>query len=72
MTGMIHAGTSLREVDGFSGVFFCRVSGLRGTVFAGVLDLAGRGCRVEAEEEFCLETRAVRLVPAGRILSRYL
>ena len=71
MTGMIHAGASAWEVDGFSACFVCHVSGLRGAVFAGVLDLAGEECDVEGEE-LCLESRAVRLVPAGRALSRYL
>ena len=71
MTGMIHAGASVREVDGFNGCFFCHVSGLRGAFFAGVLDWAGEACGVE-EEESCFESRAVRLVPAGRALSRYL
>ena len=71
MTGMTHAGASVREVDGFNGCFFCHVSGLRGVVFAGVLDLAGEACGVD-EEESCFESRAVRLVPAGRALSRYL
>ena len=47
MTGMIHAGASAHEVDGFCGVFFCRVSGLRGAVFLG---LAGEDCGVEAED----------------------
>ena len=71
MTGMIHTGASAQEVDVFSGAFFCRVSGLRVADFAGVLGLAGEDCGVEAEESG-LESRAVRLVPAGRALSRYL
>lgn len=70
MTGMSHAGASVREVDGFWGVF-CRASGLRGAVLTGVLGLAGEDCGVEAEE-LCLASRAVRLAPAGRALSRYL
>lgn len=57
----------MRKVDGFWGVFFCRVSGLRGTVLTGVLGLAGDDCGVEAEE-LCFTSRAVRLVPAGRAL----
>ena len=72
MTGMIHAGASVLEVDSFDGCFFCHISGLRGAVFDGVLDLAGEECGVEKEEGLCFESRAVRLVPAGRALSRYL
>lgn len=71
MTGMIHAGASVLEVDGFNGCFFSHVSGLRGAVFAGVLSLVGEECGVKGEE-LCFETRAVRLVPAGRAPSRYL
>lgn len=71
MTGINHTGTSVLEPDRFWGVFFCRVSGLRGAVLAGVLGLAGEDWGVEAEG-WCLDSRAVRLVPAGRALSRYL
>ena len=71
MTGMIHAGASVQEVDGFDGCFFCHVLGLKGAVFAGLLDLAGEECGVD-EEELCFESRAVRLVPAGKAPSRYL
>ena len=71
MTGIIHARASVWEVDGLKVFFFCHASGLRGAVFAGVLDLAGEECSVEGEELF-FESRAVRLVPAGRALSRYL
>ena len=71
MTGMIHAGASVWEVDGFNGCFFGHVSGLRGAVFAGVLGLVGEECGVEGEE-LCFESRVARLVPAGRALSRYL
>ena len=59
------------EVDGFWGVFFCLVSGLRGVDFAGVLGLAGEDCGVKVEV-LCLEGRAVRLVPTGKAVSRYL
>lgn len=59
------------EVGGFWGVFFCRVSGLRGVAFAGVLGLAGEDCGVKVEV-LRLEGRAVRLVPAGKAVSRYL
>lgn len=59
------------ELDGFCGVFFCRVSGLRCVAFAGVLGLAGEDCGVEVGM-LCLEGRAVRLVPAGKAASRYL
>lgn len=47
------------------------MSGVRGVAFAGVLGLAGEdfGVRVEV---VCLEGRAVRLVPAGKAVSRYL
>lgn len=69
MTGMIHARASVLEVDDFNGCFFSHVSGLRGAVFAGVLGLVECGVK---GEELCFETRAVRLVPAGRALSRYL
>ena len=71
MTGIIHAGDSLAEVDGLWDVFFCRVSGLRGFSLTGVLGLAGEDCGVKVDL-LCLEGRAVRLVPAGRALSRYL
>ena len=71
MTGITHAGASVAEVDGFWVVFFCRVSGLRGVAFAGVLGLAGEGCAVKVEL-LCLDDPAARLVPAGRALSRYL
>lgn len=71
MTGITHAGASAAEVDCLQGVFFCRVSGLRGVAFAEVLGLAGEDCGVKVEV-LCLEGRAVRLVPAGRALSRYL
>ena len=71
MTGMIHSGASVRDVDGFNACFFGHVSGLSGAVFAGVLDLVGEECGVEGEE-LCFESRAVRLVPAGRAPSRYL
>lgn len=71
MTGMIHAGSSVREADSFDVCFFCHVSDLKGAIFTEVLDLAGDECGVE-EEELCFESRAVRLVPAGRALSRYL
>ena len=70
MTGIIHAGASVPEVDSLWGAFFCRVSGLRGVAFAGILGLAGEECGVV--ETLCLEGRAVRLIPAGRALSRYL
>ena len=59
------------EVDSFWGVFFCRVSGLRGVAFAGVLGLAGEDCGVILEV-LCLEGPIVRLVPVGKALSRYL
>ena len=68
---MTHAGASVWEVDGFWGVFFCRVSDLGSAVLTGVLVLAGEDCGVEVEE-LCLEIRAVRLAFAGRALSRYL
>lgn len=71
MTGISHAGASVAEADNLWGAFLCRVSGLRGAAFAGVLGLAGEDCGVKATV-FCLEGRAVRLVPAGRALSRYL
>ena len=57
--------------DSLWGVFFCRVSGLSGVAFAGVLGLAGEDCGVTVEV-LCLKGLAVRRVPAGRALSRYL
>ena len=71
MTGMVHAGASMMVADSLWGVFFCRVSGLSGVTLAGVLGLAGEDCGVVVEV-LCLEGRALRLVPAGRALSRYL
>lgn len=70
MTGMTHAGISFAEAGVLWDVFFCRVSGPRGVAFAGVLGLAGEDCGVVVDV-LCLEGRAVRLVPAGRALSRY-
>ena len=71
MTGIIHAGDSVAGADSFWGVFFCWVLGLVGVDFTGFLGLAGEDCGVKVEL-FCLRVRAVRLVPAGRALSRYL
>lgn len=69
MTGITHAGASVAVVECLWGVFFCRVSGLRSVAFAGVLGLAGEDCGVTVEV-LCLEGWAVRLVPAGRALSK--
>lgn len=71
MTGIVHVGASVAEVGSLWVVFLCRVSGLRGVAFAGVLGLAGEECGVKVEVWY-LEGRAVRLVLAGRALSRYL
>ena len=71
MTGMVHAGASVMVADSLCVVFFCRVSGLSGAVFAEVLGLAGEDCGVTVEV-LCLKGRAVRLVSVGRALSRYL
>ncbi len=59
------------ENDSFWGNLLCDLSGLIGVVFVEVLGLAGEGCGVVVEG-LCLESRTVRLVPAGKALSRYL
>lgn len=71
MTGMVHAGASVMVADSLWGVFFCRVSGLSGVAFAGVLGLAGEDCGVTLVA-LCLKGLALRLVPVGRALSKYL